>query len=413
LAERGEPAVPATGVDDAAQSTAATETPPAARTGAAWLAPLAVAQVVSWGILYYATLVAASRIAADTGWPLTVVTGLFSGGLIVSAVAGVWAGRLLDARGPRLVMTAGSALGALGFVLVALAPTPIMFGAAWVVVGTAQSAVLYQAVFTVITRRYGPRRHVPLTIITVAGGLASTVFAPITAGLLSVMGWRQAFLVLALVLAAVTVPVHWFCLEPRWAAVSSHRPQQRRTITGVLRSRQFWYLEAATVAIVVPLYAVTLTAIPLYEEKGLSFELAALALGLIGAGQIIGRVLLLLLPRGIAPWKPLAMVGATSVLFLALLAALPGPVWLLVVAGVLAGAVRGAQTLVQASAVADRWGATSYGTINGLFAAPVTVVAALAPAIGSLVAAGVGSYASMAAVMAGVALVGTALARNS
>ncbi|MCL2423201.1 MAG: MFS transporter [Micrococcales bacterium] len=387
--------------------------PPVVRTTTAQIAPLALAQVVGWGILYYATIVAASRIAADTGWSLTVVTSLFSGGLIVSAVAGIWVGRLLDAQGPRLVMTAGSALGAAGFALVALAPNPITFGAAWVVVGTAQAAVLYQAVFTVITRRYGPRRHVPLTIITVAGGLASTVFAPITAGLLAVMGWRQAFGVLAVTLAVVTVPVHWFCLEPRWAAPSPHHPQQHHTIAGVLRSRRFWFLQTATVAIVVPLFAVTLTAIPLYEEKHLSFELAALALGLIGAGQIVGRLLLLLLPRGLSPWKPLAVVGVVTATFLGFLAAVPGPAWVLVVAGVLTGAARGAQTLVQASAVADRWGTASYGAINGVFAAPVTIVAALAPAIGPAVAAAVGSYAGMAALMAGVALVGAVLARGS
>ncbi|MCL2669034.1 MAG: MFS transporter, partial [Micrococcales bacterium] len=374
--------------------------PPVVRARAVQIAPLALAQVVGWGVLYYATIVSASRIATDTGWSLTVVTGMFSGGLIVSAVAGIGVGRLLDAQGPRLVMTAGSALGAAGFAFVAVAANPVMFAAGWVVVGTAQSAVLYQAVFTVITRRYGPRRHVPLTVITVAGGLASTVFAPITAGLLSVMGWRQAFGALAVVLAVVTVPVHWFCLEPRWAEPPPHRAQRPHTVVGVLRSRRFWFLQTATVAIVVPLFAVTLTAIPLYEEKHFSFELAALALGLIGAGQIVGRVLLLLLPRGLPPWKPLAVVGVASATFLALLAAVPGPAWVLVVAGVLAGAARGAQTLVQASAVADRWGTASYGAINGVFAAPVTIVAALAPAIGPAVAAAVGSYAGMAALMA-------------
>ena len=35
------------------------------RTG---LAALAIAQVVAWGVLYYAVLVAAPAIAAETGW---------------------------------------------------------------------------------------------------------------------------------------------------------------------------------------------------------------------------------------------------------------------------------------------------------------------------------------------------------
>jgi MFS family permease len=274
--------------------------------------------------------------------------------------------------------------------------------------------VLYQAVFTVITRRYGPRRHTPLTIIMLAGGLASTVFAPLTAALLAALGWRRAFLVLALVLAVVTVPVHWLALEAGWPAPSAHlRTERPHTVTGVLRSRRFWFLEAGTIAISVALYAVTLAAIPLYQEKGLSFAMAALALGLIGAGQVVGRGLMLLLPRAAAPWMPLAIVGLVSAVFLGALSALSGPPWLLVVAGVLAGAARGAQTLVQASAVADRWGTASYGAINGVFAAPVTITAALAPAIGPLIASWSGGYATMAAVMAGVALCGATLARGS
>ena len=102
-------------------------------------------------------------------------------------------------------MTLGSLVGVTGFVTVALAPDPLVFALGWAVVGVGMSAVLYQAAFTVITRRYGERRRGPLTIVTLAGGLASTVFAPIVAGLLAVTDWRGTFLVLAGILAVVTV----------------------------------------------------------------------------------------------------------------------------------------------------------------------------------------------------------------
>lgn len=69
---------------------------------------------MSWGILYYALIVASPAVADDTGWPLALVTALFSLGLIVSAVAGIVVGRLLDSRGPRTVMTVGSVIGVVG-----------------------------------------------------------------------------------------------------------------------------------------------------------------------------------------------------------------------------------------------------------------------------------------------------------
>jgi MFS family permease len=378
------------------------------------LAALSIGQVVGWGVLYYAAIVASPVIAEQTGWSLIAVTGLFSLGLVVSAVAGIFVGRVLDSRGPRLVMTGGSVLAVLGFLAVAAAPNLLVFGIAWVVVGLGQSAVLYQAAFTVITRRYAERRHAPMTILTLAGGLASTVFAPLVAGLLSVMDWRATFVVLAGILAVVTIPAHWFSLERSWP---EHLPPAEgeaiHTVSTVLRTPRFWVLELTMVAIVLTVFSVTLAVIPLYTEKGMTFELAAVALGLLGAGQVIGRLLFVVMPRGTAPWKPVAAVAGLSALLFAAMALLRGPVWLLIVLGVLAGAVRGAHTLIQASAVADRWGTRNYGSINGVFAAPLTLVGAIAPAVGPIVAAGVGSYSLMVLIMAGIALVAAGVARAS
>jgi MFS family permease len=378
------------------------------------LAALAIGQVVSWGVLYYAVIVAGSRIEKDTGWSLALVNGLFAVGLVVSAVAGVVVGRALDRSGPRRVMTLGSITGVAGFVVVATAPNPFWFGIGWIIVGVAQSAVFYEAAFTVLTHRYGERRQGPLTILTLAGGFASTIFAPVVAGLLAVMDWRGVFLVLAGVLAVVTIPLHWFSLERSWPErQATYSDIDEYTVTRVLRTRRFWFLEVATVAVTIALAVVTLTAIPLFTEKGMSFELAAIALGLIGAGQVIGRMLYLAMPRRVSPWVPLAVVAVLAAVGLAALAWLSGPFWLLIVVGIFVGAVRGALTLVRASAVSARWGTRTYGALNGVYAAPVTIVGALSPAVGPLIASAVGAYSGMALVMVGVALAAALLARGS
>ena len=376
------------------------------------LAALALGQVVSWGILYYALIVAAPEISRETGWPLAAITAAFSGGVVVSAISGVVVGRILDKRGPRLVMTTGSAVGAAGLVIVALAPDLIVFAAGWVVCGLAQSAVLYQAAFTVLTRRHGEQRHTPLTVLTLAGGLASTVFAPVVAALLGVVDWRAMLLILAALLALITVPLHWFSLEREWPLLRQGTDAgPRHTVSAVVRTRRFWLLELTMIVLSVSLLSATLAAVPLFMEKGLTFELAALGLGLIGAGQVIGRLVFLARPRNAGPWVIVAAAAALAGVSLAALALVPGPAWLLIELGVVAGAVRGAYTLVQASAVADRWGTRNYGSINGTFMAPVTIAAALTPAIGPAVAAGVGSFSAMVAIMAGAAFAALVAAR--
>ncbi len=377
------------------------------------LAALSVGQVISWGILFYALIVASPAVADDTGWPVALVTLSFSSGLVASAVAGVFVGKWLDERGPRLIMTVGSVVGPLGVVLVALAPNLAVFTVGWVIAGLAQSAVLYQAAFTVIARRYGARRRGAMTILTLAGGLASTIFAPIVAGLLAITDWRTMFLILAGFLLLTTAPLHWFSLERTWSPVRHDDAAEVHTVSTVVRTRRFWMLELSMFALAAALFSVTLALIPLFTEKGMSYELAAWALGLLGAGQVIGRLLYVAVPHTAPQWVPLTVTAGLSVISLTLLALIPGPPWLLISIGIAAGAVRGAQTLVQGSAVADRWGTQNYGAINGIFAAPITLIGAFGPALGPLLAVATGSYSAMAVIAAGFAVLSLALARFS
>jgi MFS family permease len=376
------------------------------------LGALSVGQLVGWGILYYAPIVAAPAIAQDTGWTLPLTMAAISAGLVVSALSGILVGRLIDRWSPRAVMSWGPVVGTAGLVGAAYAQNLLWFFAAWLVVGIAQSAMLYQAAFAVVTRRYGAKRYGPLTILTLAGGLSSTVFAPATAALLGIWGWRASLVILAGVLLVVTLPLHWLTVEKGWAAPEAKRDDApiKHNVSTVIRTSRFWMLTVAMALLTACLYSVTLAVIPLFMEKGASYSVAAVALGLVGAGQVVGRLLFFVSPHGTRHWVPIALVAAASAVLLAAVALLPGPLWLLIVLAVATGAVRGSHTLIQASAVADRWGTQNYGAINGVFGAPITILMALAPALGPLIATGLGSYSLMTLAMGGLVLVALAIA---
>lgn len=72
------------------------------------LIALCVTVITSWGTLYYSLPAMLVPLSRSTGWPGSVIMGSFSAGLLVSAVAGIVVGRLLDRLGPRPVMTVGS-----------------------------------------------------------------------------------------------------------------------------------------------------------------------------------------------------------------------------------------------------------------------------------------------------------------
>jgi hypothetical protein len=67
------------------------------------------------------------------------------------------------------------------------------------------------------------------------------------------------------------------------------------------------------------------------------------------------------------------------------------------------GTVRGIFTLIQATAVVDRWGVGDIGHRNGILTGAITVVSAFAPWVGAVLAAVLGSYDATFAVLAGLA----------
>lgn len=377
------------------------------------LVVLCATEVVSWGILYYAFPVLASSITADTGWPLSTVTAAFSTGLVVSALAGIPAGRVLDRHGPRVVMTTGSLLGVPALLGIATAPTLPWFFASWALAGLAMAGTLYPPAFAALTRWWGPRRVTALTAVTLLAGFASAIFAPLTAALVEASDWRRTYLVLAVVLAVTTVPAHLFGLRGPWPGPDPEEASAGADPGAIARSRPFVLAVLAVGLGSFTAFAVIVNQVPLLVERGLSTGEAAWALGLGGLGQTAGRLGYGWLVRSFSVRGRglviLLAVAATTLL----MAVVPGPTALLVAVAVLAGTARGVLTLFQATAVSDRWGATHYGRLGGILSAPVMLATALAPWAGAALADVLGGYPAVFVVLAAVALVAAGCALGS
>lgn len=370
---------------------------------------LCATQIISWGVLYYAFPVLLTDITADTGWSATEVTAVFSTALLVSAAVGIPVGRVLDARGPRTVMTAGSVVATVSLLLVAAAPNLVAFTAGWLAVGTAMAATLYQPAFAAVTRWWGEARIKALTIVTLAGGLASTVFAPLTAALASVLDWRATYAALALVLA-VTIPAHALALNAPWPPAT--QPTAKSPVLDtrpVARSRPFLLLAGAMTLSGFTVFSVVIGLVPLMTEHGATAQTAAWALGLSGAGQTLGRALYLPLARrtGVTARTAILIVsgGATT----AALGLVTGPLWFLVALSIAAGMVRGNITLLQATMVTDRWGTAHYGKLSALLTFPVTAVTATTPFATAALSRPLGGYANLFLALGLLSLLATVL----
>jgi MFS family permease len=374
------------------------------------LVVLCVTEITSWGALFYSFPVLAPAIEADLRVSAGVVTAGFSLGQITSALAGVLVGRVLDRIGPRLVMTTASVLAVPALILMADAHSVPTFYAAWLLAGAAMAGLLYPPAFAALTRWWGPRKVAALTTVTVIAGLSSTIFAPLTATLATHLDWRRTYLLLAALLAIVTIPLHALGLRGEWPPAEA---QHTRPAGQTARSPAFLALTAGLTVASFCVYGVVIVQIPLLLERGLSTGVAALALGLSGVGQVCGRIGYRRLATSANVRVRTAVVCLAAAATIGVLGAIPGPPAALLAAAALVGAARGVFTLLVATAVPDRWGAAHYGRLNGLMSAPILTAIALAPWACTALAGPLGGYPAVFGVLAALTGLSAALASVS
>ena len=358
-------------------------TPAAAELPVGWGSPalrratlaLAATQLVSWGVLFYGFAVVAPEVTADTGWSETVVAGAFSVGLLVAGIAAPAVARHLANRDPRVVLTAGSLLGITGIAGFAAAQHLAVLYVAWVVIGLAMAATLYEPAMAVLVAIDPSRRHRTLAVVTVAGGLASTLFAPLGGALVDRLGWRSALLVLAVAGGVFTTVLHAVVLPSARSVAVPPEPAP----PGLVRSRPVRHLQVALLFEQAAIIATTVHFIGLLVGRGTTLALAGGVLAAMGLGKVAGRLLLL---GPVVRALPLATLAAgCNVVQLAGLAvplATTGHAALFV-SGIVVGAASGATTVLRPLLVVELVGPGPYAAVSAHLQRATTLARAGAP----------------------------------
>jgi MFS family permease len=371
------------------------------------LVAVSTAQVVSWGILFYAFSVFVAPMQAELGWTTLELTGAYSLALLCTGLAAVPVGRWLDRHGPRGLMTLGSLLA----VLLVIAWSQVRSLPAFYLImgglGTVSAAVLYEPAFQIVAVWFRRQRARALTLLTFFGAFASFVFIPLSAWLEQLLGWRGALVALAAVLGAITLPIHALLLRrrpedlgllPDGEAVATDptipaAPLERSVSARVaLHEPRFWLLTTAFAASTVAGITMTVHLIPLLIASGHSAGFAATVAGLFGLMSLLGRMTIGPLADRIARRMITAGLIGMQLLGLAvlLLAEGSGAGALLYVA--LFGAGSGTLTIMRAALLAEQYGPAHYGTINGAQNLALTGARTIGPVGAGLFVSLLGGY---------------------
>jgi len=380
----------------------------------ATVSALAVGQLISWAILYYAFSSFVLPMMRELGWSKATLMGALTFGLTVWGASTYAAGAAIDRGHGRALMTGGALLAAAGVALWALAQEPWVLFLAWALIGASMAATLYEPAFNVLTKRYPTRYQDGITALTLVGGFASTLSFPATAALISGFGWRAALGVLAAVMALVVAPLHaWALRGPAIAAAPRGSDEvATATLREALRTRAFWLLTLTFTLYSFVIAAFWAHVMPAMAAKGIDEAEALAVLVWVGPAQVAGRFVYAWCGRGVSLRRIGAVVLCGLPLSLVILA-LGSHAALLIVSALLYGVANGLVTIVRGGLVPEYFGRTHVGRIGGTMSALGLLARSAAPLLVAwwllwlpgyrevlLVLAGLGGLAVLAFAMA-------------
>lgn len=364
---------------------------------AVWL--LGVCQCIYWGVLYYGFSVLLVPMERELGLSRAAVAGAFSLGLLAMAIAAPQVGKAFD-RGHGALMTQASALLAVvGLVLASRASGPATLYAAWLVLGMAMAALLYEAAFALVIRAISDafERLRALAAITVIGGLASTVFLPLLAAITEQCGWRVAELA-----GALAILIAAWLMQRRVLPVLTALDRNVRLPTAPARGTvtpRFFALLAVFTSSTVAAMGLTTLLIPLLLARGASPTAAASVLAMLGLTQLPGRIWVLRGGRqpAVQTLASMPLVLQGSGLFIVALA----PSALVAGLGVAVfGIGAGLHTLARPWLVQRLYGVHQAGYWNGRIA----LVQGFGRAIGPVAVVALAAWTGTGAVLSGLGL---------
>jgi MFS family permease len=369
---------------------------------------LGLTEILSWGALFYPPVLTVPLIAADNGWSKSFAMGGFSVGLLVGGLVSRYVGALIDRFGGHVVMPYGSLLGAAGLVGLVTAPNALTYYAAWTLIGVAMAAALYDPAFATLGRIFGKGARAPITVLTLAGGFASTVSWPATQVLIDTIGWRGAYLVYAALLVVVAAPLHAFALPRERASRIGHDAGGAASTVADARPAAvlpphglaYVLVAAAFSAYAFVPSALSAQLLAIFQRFGLSAASVVIIGMLFGPAQVLARIGELAFGRDLHPlWTARLAIGLMVAAFV-LLALLPFSAPLAAAFAVIYGMANGLMTIARGTVPLALFGATGYGRLLGRIAGPYLVVQAAAPVCLSFIAERTSDAAGLAVVAA-------------
>ena len=249
----------------------------------------------------------------EFGWDRGVTAGAFSFGFLVSAVLSPFIGRLMDHRGPRVVIEIGVAAMAAGLMLATLVRQPWqLYATLGILVGAGGNCLGYTAHALFLPDWFVRRRGLAMGVAFSGVGLGSIIVLPWLQTIIGRDGWRAACWAVGILVLALLAPLNLLLkrrpedlglepdgdrdsrnpvassraasmVDPAWLAVDW-------TLVRALRTARFWWIAIGYSTGMFAWYAVQVHQTKYLVEVGFSPTDAAWALGFVSLVAVPGQI---------------------------------------------------------------------------------------------------------------------------
>lgn len=344
---------------------------------------IGLCQMIGFGTSLYLLTTLAQPIVTDTGWYKPYVIAGLTCGVVIAGLTAPFVGRVISHGGGRRVLVGGAVSFALGQFVIGLSPNLWVYFLGWIFVGIGMGRALYTACFGTLGHLYGGNARAAISVVAIVGGLASTVFWPLSQLLIAEVGWRTTCFVYASLHIIICVPIYaWVLPAPETQSVDKDGEKPRLHLSGSWEVSVFWLFGgvAALEAGIAASFAVHFLTV--LGTVGVA-ALAATALGaLIGPAQISIRFLDSILGQKFHPAIALCFSSFAIMQGLILMA---GGGELLPVAIISYGFGIGLYSIVSATLPLRLFGRIRYPALMGRITRPTRMVQAAAPFLLALI----------------------------
>jgi len=361
------------------------------------VAASALAQFISGPGQTFLISVFIDPVISELGWSRTLVSSLYTAGSLTAGVAVIFVGRLLDRYGARIMLLAVGVLFGLAALWMSTVDHPVKLYVGFAALRTLGQGSLGLISTTLIALWFVRLRGRAMAIGAIGAAISMATFPIMAHALISHTGWRNTWVVLALVIWVVLVPIVLLVRrspesvgllpdgkpaqqlkEQAVDARASIAQEVNFSLSEALHTRSFWLLLFATSALPLITTGLCFHQISLLTIKGIQAGVATAVFSIIGPSQLLGTFIAGFMADRF-PNRYLLVAGQVLLGMAMLWIFLIASSWQAFIYGAILGLSMGFIMNIAAVIWPNYYGRLHLGSIRGVSMASTVAFAALGP----------------------------------